>query len=202
MAKFKRKRFFIDKQLQTKYVILTLLLLLIYTVILTAVLISPYVIPLSVGTPLSSAGPTPQQAEAARMLLTMHQNIWPILGALILAMSALSIFVTHKIAGPVYRFKKVLAEVAAGNLDITVKLRDKDDLQDLAGDFNLLIAELQSFVATLRNDHATLSLCIDELEGQIEKHHTSNEAGQALLVQLKTSKEGIAKTLEKYSKPA
>lgn len=192
MAQYKRRKFFIDRQLQTKYVVLTVLLLLAYTLIFVAVLFLPFVIPLSFDYPVA------EQTRAARMLLSLHKTIWPAIGTAILVLSALSIFVTHKIAGPVYRFKKVLGEVSAGNLDISIRLREKDDLKDLAEDLNLVISELRTFVVTLRSDYKVMSSCIDELEAQIRDQRISAETGRELIERLQASKDGITQTLEKY----
>ena len=194
MAKYMRKRFFIDKKIQTKYIILTILLLLIYTFLFAVILFLPYIIPLSFDYPIE------EQTKAARMLLNLHQSVWPALGAVILIMSTLSIFITHKIAGPVYRFKKDLAEVSAGNLDITIRLREKDDLKDLAEDLNLMIKELRVFVNTLQgNDQAMLS-CVNELEDQIKNNKISSEAGRELIDTIQENRANIAQVLEKYTK--
>jgi methyl-accepting chemotaxis protein len=193
MALFKRRQYFIDKQLQTKYIVLTILLLAIYTLLFVAILFLPYAIPLSFDYPVE------EQTKAARMLLTLHKSIWPALGTVILIMGAVSIFITHKIAGPVYRFKKVLAEVSAGNLDISIKLRKRDDLKDLAEEMNGLIAELRSFVGTLREDHSALAACIDEIEEQIRTNQITSETGRELIEKLKSSKDKTAKALAKYS---
>ena len=133
------------------------------------------------------------------MLLTLHKSIWPALGAVILIMSSVSIFITHKIAGPVYRFKQTLAEISGGNLDVSIKLRDKDDLKDLAEEFNLVIGDLRGFVSTLRDDYETMSSCINELEEKIKKNQVSNADGKALIEKMQASKDGIAKALNKYS---
>ena len=194
MAKYKRRKFFIDKQLQTKYIVLTILMLLIYSFLFVVFLIFPYIVP------LTSDAPIAEQADAARMLLSLHKSIWPALGAVILIMSSLSVFITHKVAGPVYRFKKVLAEVSGGNLDISIKLRDKDDLKDLAEEFNLVIGDLRGFVETLQEDHATFSVCISELEDKIVDNQISNETGRELIEKMQTSRENIAQALDKYSK--
>lgn len=193
MAKFKRKRYFIDKQLQTKYIVLTIMLLLIYTFLFVVILIFPYVIPLTFDSPVE------EQVKAARMLLTLHKAIWPALGAVMLIMGTASIFITHKIAGPVYRFKRVLAEISSGNLNISIKLRDKDDLKDLAEDFNLVIGELRDFVKTLQGDHETMSLCIKKLEDQIENNQISDEAGRELIEKMQANRERITQALDKYS---
>jgi methyl-accepting chemotaxis protein len=194
MATFKRRKYFIDRQFQTKYIILTILMLVIYTFLFVVILMFPYIVPLSFDAPLE------EQAEAARMLLTLHKSIWPALGAVILIMSSVSILVTHKIAGPVYRFKKVLAEISGGNLDISIKLRDKDDLKDLAEEFNLVISDLRGSVATLRDDYETMSSCINQLEEKIKKDQIHKEDGKALIEKMQASKENIAMVLNKYSK--
>jgi len=194
MAKFNRKKYFIDKQFQTKYIILSIVMLLIYTFLFVAILVAPYALQ------LSSDAPMAEQTEAARTLLTLHGSIWPALGIVILIMSSLSIFITHKVAGPVYRFKKVLAEISGGNLDISVKLRDKDDLKDLAEEFNLVIDDLRGFVKVQQKEYTTISSCISDIEEKINNNQISDETGQELIQKLQTSKESIAQTLAKYSK--
>lgn len=193
MAKYKRRKYFIDKQLQTKYIILSILMLLVYTLLFVIILIAPYTFL------LSPEAPPAEQTEAARTLLTLHKTIWPALGAVILIVSSLSIFITHKIAGPVYRIRKVLAEVYGGNLDIMIKLREKDDLKDLAEDLNMVISEQRMFVKTLRGDHATISACISELEEKIKSNQISSETGRQLIEKMQASRENINQALGKYS---
>jgi methyl-accepting chemotaxis protein len=103
-------------------------------------------------------------------------------------------------AGPVYRFKKDLAEVSAGNLDITIRLRDKDDLKDLAEDLNLMIKELRGFVNTLQGSDTVMSSCINELEDQIKNNKISSETGKELIDTIQANKADIAQVLEKYTK--
>lgn len=194
MAKFKRRQYFIDRPLQTKYIVLTILLLIMYTVLFVAILFIPYIIPLSAGYPIA------EQTEAARTILALHKSIWPAIGVVILIMSTLSIFITHKIAGPVYRFKKVLSEISDGNLDVSIKLRARDDLKDLAEDFNVVIMELRMFVQTLQRDHETMSSCINELEEKIRSNQISSDTGKELIERLQASREGITQALDKYSK--
>ena len=194
MAKFKRRRYFIDKQLQTKYIALSVIMLLVYTMLFVAILLSPYIIALTFDAPIA------EQTEAAKTLLILDASIWPALGIVIFIMSSLSIFITHKIAGPVYRFKKVLAEISCGNLDVSIKLRDKDDLKDLAEEFNLVIGDLRGLVATLRDDDQTLSSCINELEEKIQADQISREDGKALIEKMQASKVGLEKALSKYAK--
>lgn len=194
MVPFYKRRYFIEKQLQTKYIVLTILLLLIYTLLFVVILIFPYIVPLTFDAPLE------EQAKAARMLLTLHGSIWPAIGTVIVIMSITSIFITHKMAGPVYRLKRILAAVSGGNLNITVRLRKKDDLKDLAEGIDLVIDDLRGVVETLQENYATLSSCISELEDKTKNNQINDETGQELLKKMQASKENTAQTLDKYSK--
>lgn len=192
MQPYKRRKYFIDKRLQTKYALLTLLLLIVYSGIFVLIVFLPYIIPLEHG---SSAQ---EQLVAARVLLELHNSVWPAVGVLIVVMSILSIFITHKIAGPVYRLKQALSEVSAGNLGVTVQLRKHDDLQDLAADMNMVTEELRDFVAVLKNDHQAMSECIWQLEQQLSSKSIDDTTGRELIGRMRTSRDSIARTLDKY----
>lgn len=193
MGRYKRRQYYIDKKLQTKYALLTILLLMIYTLLFAIILFTPYILG------LSSNNTIEEQTRAARTLLNLHASVWPALGVVIVFLSGISVFITHKIAGPVYRFKKVLSEVADGNLDIAIKLRKRDDLQDLAEDMNGIIGELRNFVQVLQENHETMSTCIDELEDQINSNQISSETGNELINKLSASKQKTAEAMQKYS---
>lgn len=193
MGRYKRRQYYIDKKLQTKYALLTILLLMIYTLLFAIILFTPYILG------LSSNNTIEEQTRAARTLLNLHASVWPALGVVIVFLSGISVFITHKIAGPVYRFKKVLSEVADGNLDIAIKLRKRDDLQDLAEDMNGIIGELRNFVQVLQENHETMSTCIDELEDKINSNQISSETGNELINKLSASEQKTAEALQKYS---
>lgn len=193
MVTYKRRKYLIDRRLQAKYALLTILLLLVYTFLFAAILFIPQILGLVASNTID------EQAKAARMLLNLHQSVWPALGLVAVILSTTSIFVTHKIAGPVYRFRKVLSEVSAGNLEISIKLRKRDDLKDLAEDLNNVISELRTFVLTLQEDHATMAACIDEIEDKIRNNQITSETGNELIARLKSSKDKTANALMKYS---
>lgn len=71
------------------------------------------------------------------------------LSALILIISLGTVFMTHKIAGPLYRIRMLLNEVQKGNLDVNFKLREGDQLQGLAHALNDLIGNYRSVVKEL-----------------------------------------------------
>jgi methyl-accepting chemotaxis protein len=193
MKSYKRRKFFIDKKLQTKYILLTMVMLLFYTMALVFVLFIPYILPLELGATMG------EQVDAARMLLSLHKTVWPAIGVVIVVTGVMTIFVSHGVAGPVHRFKNVLAEVAAGNLNINVTLRKHDDLKDLAEAMNVVIAELRGFVKNLRDDHENLTKCIKILEQKLEEKTIDDKGGRELIKKMQESRSNMAKALEKYT---
>jgi methyl-accepting chemotaxis protein len=125
--------------------------------------------------------------------------VWPWIGGVILFFGAASIFVSHKIAGPLFRLKKSLDMIAEGNLDVVIKLRKWDDLKDLAEHINILTGELRTFVITLRNDYSLLSEYIVDLEHEIEAKILDEEAGRELIRKVQESRKNIETALKKFN---
>jgi methyl-accepting chemotaxis protein len=54
----------------------------------------------------------------------------------------LSIFLSHRIAGPLYKLKKSMSEVARGNMDVRISFRKNDHFMELQDTFNDMIQHL------------------------------------------------------------
>jgi methyl-accepting chemotaxis protein len=62
------------------------------------------------------------------------------------------IFVTHTIAGPVYRMEKVARNIGEGDLTHFIKLRPKDELKDLADTMNEMTMGLRNKVIGFKEE--------------------------------------------------
>lgn len=191
----KRRNYFIEKQFQTKYILLTMLLLLTYTFFFIIIIFAPYMLTLYFDYPLA------ERTDAAKAILLLHSTIWPWVGGVILFFGAVSIFVSHKVAGPLFRLKKSLAQVTQGDLNVVIKLRKWDDLKDLAEHVNVLIEELRTFVANLRNDYSLLSEYILELEREIDAKILTEETGREIIRKVQESRKNIEEALKKFNLP-
>jgi len=60
----------------------------------------------------------------------------------IIAVAALLIFLTHKIAGASYRIRKDLEAIRKGSLNTKIKLRKGDELLDIAQSLNMTFSEI------------------------------------------------------------
>jgi nitrogen fixation/metabolism regulation signal transduction histidine kinase len=66
-----------------------------------------------------------------------------ILALLVAAMGAFGIVFTHKVAGPVFKMKRLLREVGAGKLVVREKLRKGDELQHFFETFEKMVEQLR-----------------------------------------------------------
>ena len=67
-----------------------------------------------------------------------------ILPGVVLGVLLAAIWFSHRIAGPLYRLGKTMRMVAQGELPPPIKFRKHDEFQDLADDFNTILAKLKS----------------------------------------------------------
>jgi signal transduction histidine kinase len=63
--------------------------------------------------------------------------------SLILVFTTFSIFLSHKIAGPIYKIKTVIDKMASGSMPSKVFLRKNDEFKELADSVNNLIEYLK-----------------------------------------------------------
>jgi methyl-accepting chemotaxis protein len=84
------------------------------------------------------------EAEASRefhkiLLLTLLGS----LSALVVAIGFAAIVVTHKVAGPIFKMKRHLREVASGKLEVPWPLRKGDELVEFFDAFRMMVIALR-----------------------------------------------------------
>jgi len=62
--------------------------------------------------------------------------------AFILVSSFIALVFSHRVAGPLYHFRRVFEEVRAGKTEARIRLRPNDEFQDVAESFNGMLDEL------------------------------------------------------------
>ena len=83
---------------------------------------------------------------------------------LIVALSiAINLFVSHKIAGPVYRYELALRNILKGELRADVRTRQGDQLKPLVDSFNHLLGSLRRLFSSARDLHQAVEENIDRL---------------------------------------
>jgi methyl-accepting chemotaxis protein len=79
----------------------------------------------------------------------------------------LTLYVSHKIGGPVYRFKRELELITQGDLSSEFRIRKNDQFQDLAGLLNLVKRKLRDEISVIKKDLEELESVLHSLpEGE------------------------------------
>ena len=86
-----------------------------------------------------------------------------------------SIFLTHKIAGPIFKLRQRFRELEFGNLTARIKFRKFDEIHRLAESFNTAAATLDANVGKMKRivrEHSRESMP-DELKKELAKFKTT-----------------------------
>jgi methyl-accepting chemotaxis protein len=140
----RRKKYIINKKIQIKYAVLSIAMLIVYTLLfLTALFVPPIYLFTSSDVPLAV------RAEAANSVLLINSYLWPGIGAIILLFGSLSIFITHRMVGPIYAVEKVIGRFTDGDLSARVKLRKNDDLKEFGQAMNRMLDKQETTLSVL-----------------------------------------------------
>jgi nitrogen fixation/metabolism regulation signal transduction histidine kinase len=86
-----------------------------------------------------------QQASLLRSQSMMIISLVVGLALMVIVIGLFGIYFTHKVAGPVFKMKKMLRQVGEGNLHVEARLRKGDELQDFFDAFTQMLAGLRKF---------------------------------------------------------
>jgi len=134
----RRTRYFIKKHFQIRYILFVFLAMLIPTGICGGALyyLMWQTIAAEIGIPEAIES---QIMPALNKVDTALMFILPIV---FLGMITLSVYISHKIAGPSYRLENELKEILKGDYSRRIKLRSHDELQEIAELVNKLLDQI------------------------------------------------------------
>jgi methyl-accepting chemotaxis protein len=97
------------------------------------------------------------------------------------------ILLSHRLAGPLFRFQAVLDELSAGNLTRRFNLRDRDQFKDLGDRINELAAVMDGKIGDIKDRAAEISHLIADLRSASDSQPALKE-GISLPLQEMTEK--------------
>ncbi len=150
-AKFvlpRRRQYFIKKGFQGTFILKFCALVLLGTVLSTLLILA-----------LSGDTLTSDFSQSRLEIKSTSQAILPAvlmtnlitLAFITLAVMVLTLFISHKIAGPLFRLEKELDEIGQGDLTKMVVLRDKDQVNALAQSITVMAEQLHTKVSDIRD---------------------------------------------------
>src|SRR6266511_3648589 len=127
-----KRRFYVHKIQRTYAIWFGLFMFFSSLLVFGLAFVAPFIRPaLKLVSPL----PLEERARAADQFRVHAQTVtvWPALVVLIPAAAFFSIYVTHRLAGPLFRLEQTARELIRGNLALRIRLRKGDELHELAG---------------------------------------------------------------------
>jgi HAMP domain-containing protein len=132
--KLQRRRYVTHKKFQFRMLGVLLLLVLLATLIST--LVNHYFMLSSIVSFTMEYGRPPTGRE---LLMASVRPLVIILPVVFVILSAIVIFLSHQIAGPLYRLKEYMEKVENGDFSATLKFRKYDTIHDIADSFNRMV---------------------------------------------------------------
>jgi nitrogen fixation/metabolism regulation signal transduction histidine kinase len=138
-ANYKRRNYFINKEVQIRFAALLVMISLITSAQLLAYI-------LFIDTNITEQAAKFGLAENQMMVsfITVKQKQWllTLIGYLVgnmLLVGLFGLFFSHRISGPVYHMERFLKRVAEGDLSGTLRIRKSDQFQSVAATINLMM---------------------------------------------------------------
>jgi len=161
--KFKRTKYLVSTKLQLRYVGIILLLMLATALMCSYVIY--YTVMILMGEKLSNVYP---QGRLIAIINTVNIRILFSMLLITPVVVVIGIFLSHKIAGPIYRIEKFLGDMAAGNFASRIVLRKGDELTSVADKINVLNDSLKATMIEQKSNMERIVAELDELEKMID----------------------------------
>lgn len=199
MAKFefknRRRNYFIKKEFQAKF-ILKFCILVILTALISAFLIYHF----------SGRSVTTVFEKSRIKIVPSTTFITPslIISSLIsvvlvgTATIIVVLFISHRIAGPLYKLESLLERMASGDVSFDVHLRRKDEIKELAEAFTEAVHGLNNLLCDAKKESIELGSVIKELKVLSEKLPTLPEDIKKDIEKLETAKNNLDDKLNKF----
>jgi nitrogen fixation/metabolism regulation signal transduction histidine kinase len=98
----------------------------------------------------------PMAPQVAGLLETRDTILWLLIGMQVLLTAIIfiiSIFMSHKIAGPLFKLKRYFKEARDGNISQELRFYEKDYFQDLVPEYNAMMEAIRG-----RNEKITMAV--------------------------------------------
>jgi len=179
----RRRVYFIEKKFQIRFILKFCTLVITGSLLVGALM---YFLSQRSATVVFENTRATVKSTADFLLPLLIQTIIVVSVIVAISTAILTFFISHKIAGPLYRLKKELNAVGFGQLAGPFSLRKDDQLQDVANSMSEMVKVLRDRILNLRNDWCSLK---DKLQALLLKEFPSDlkqeiEALKNIMVQI------------------
>ncbi len=194
-TKYKRKIYFINKDLQGKLIFQYFMLLALGSILFIGIfsIFSSSTLSIVYEDYQLHLGTTP--GILFRKILST-QWMFIVLGGLAICMITLRL--SHRVAGPFYRFEKMLDDMNQGDFSKPIVLRKKDEGKDLAqkmNDFNSMISRDFSMI---QESNSQVAVSVRQLVALLDDGTPMTSEIKTLIESIKQGQQGVESVLHGY----
>lgn len=110
--------------------------------------------------PLSST----EAQRVADQFELLHSRFWPVVIVVSLLLIVHGVFFSHRIAGPLYRFRRIFQSVAGGDLTVRTSIRKHDYLHAEAQCLGEMVNALREKISRIEAHHADMTPQLERLK--------------------------------------
>ena len=145
----RRRNYFIKKKFQMNFIVKFGLLLLLESILIIALFMY-----ISKNTLTTGYAHSILKVENTQNFFIIPFTLVSLICFTAIGLAGMIVFTlfSHRIAGPLYRFEKILQQIGAGDLTANVKLRKKDQLVEFEKLINILVNTLDNRMGNIKRD--------------------------------------------------
>lgn len=143
----KRKKYFINTKFQIRFILKFCFLLLLGVIISTGLLFL-----FSQDTLTSTFENSKLRIQSTGLAILPSVILTNLITLTLIAIAAVivTVFISHRIAGPLFRFEKEFKEIGQGDLTKKVVLRKNDQVSAMADSINEMVSELHAKLSSIQ----------------------------------------------------
>lgn len=144
-----RKNYFIDKNFQTKFILKFCLIVILASI---AIGVSLFILSANSTTVAIANTKITVKTTADFILPFIIQTILLVTLFSAISVILLTLFISHRIAGPLFRLKREIDKLTDGDLAVNFQIRSTDQLKNLSVSLTSMSHFLKNNLAEIKND--------------------------------------------------
>lgn len=191
---YKRKIYIINKDLQFKYMFT--ILSMIFISVLAVSFVTFYVIWVNV---INEFFFIPEaQTKLGDIYIRTSEIVAGCTFLILVIFAVVGMFLSHRVAGPLYRVERVAEELSKGNLDVSVQFRKSDELRHLADSLNKMINGIRGIVTEDKKIINSLLSVSDRLSIDVKKQRGMKKGVMVTIKKLNAIIHKLKATTDKF----
>lgn len=128
---------------------------------------------------------------------TQRQFFLIMLGAIAIIIAVLFLLLRIMVINPIYRLQKGAEIIGKGNLDYKIEIKRKDEIGDLAQEFNKMTKELQASYKNLEEKVVERTQQLDQKIKELEKFNKMAVGRELKMIELKKEIKRLKREIER-----